>query len=273
MQTDEGHRSRDVIDARGRAGGVGGGTAFALLRLGARFGWKGIAVALVALGGLYALNIVGSGVFGPDTGDHAEEFDRVSAVLDDVQASWDTAMPGYAHAQLVVFRGSTPTGCGYGNAATGPFYCPEDQRVYIDLAFFDALAARFGAPGDFAQAYVVAHEVGHHVQHLTGADRRAERGADGAGGAQVRLELQADCYAGVWAKSAAERRLLDPGDLDEGLRAAAAIGDDVLQRSSTGVVRPDAFTHGTSEQRVRWLRAGYDAGDPSACDTFGASRL
>lgn len=273
MKYDEGHRSRDVIDARGRSGGPSGGTVFTLLRIGSMFGWKGIAVAVVAIGGLYAFNFVGSTLVGPGTADHAEEFDRVSSVLDDVQGTWDAVMPGYVHTQLVVFRDSTPTGCGYGSAATGPFYCPQDQRVYIDLSFYDALAARFGAPGDFAQAYVVAHEVGHHVQHLTGTDRRVGRGDQGDGGAQVRLELQADCFAGVWARSAQQRGVLDPGDLDEGLRAAAAIGDDTLQRRSDGVVRPDGFTHGTSEQRVRWLRTGFESGDPAACDTFAATRL
>jgi hypothetical protein len=182
----------------------------------------------------------------------------------------------YQKPTVTVFPGGTTTGCGYGQAAMGPFYCPADQHVYLDLAFFDELGRRFGAPGDFAAAYVIAHEVGHHVQHLTGATRQAQRmGASGPTSGSVRLELQADCYAGVWAARANQRMqqqrgrpLLEPGDVEEGLAAANAIGDDTLQRQTQGRVAPDSFTHGSSEQRVRWFRKGLQTGNPDACDTF-----
>ncbi|HEX8568821.1 MAG TPA: neutral zinc metallopeptidase [Caulobacteraceae bacterium] len=178
--------------------------------------------------------------------------------------------------RLVTFRGQTQTACGGGQAAMGPFYCPPDRSVYIDLQFFNELETRFQAGGDFAQAYVIAHEVGHHVQNLTGANARANRmGASGPTSGSVRLELQADCYAGVWAnfanhQSVAQRGypLLEPGDVEEGLTAANAIGDDTLQRQSGGRVAPDSFTHGSSVQRVRWFRRGLEAGNPDACDTF-----
>jgi predicted metalloprotease len=172
----------------------------------------------------------------------------------------------------VVFRGSTRTGCGIGSAATGPFYCPADERVYIDLSFYQELSQRFGAPGDFAQAYVLAHEVGHHVQHLLGIDRQVQQLAQRDPGQRnelsIRQELQADCFAGVWAHSVYERDLMDTGDIDEGLRAAAAIGDDRIQEKTTGRVSPETWTHGSAEQRSRWLRRGFESGDPNECDTF-----
>jgi hypothetical protein len=172
----------------------------------------------------------------------------------------------------VVFRGSTNTGCGTGSAATGPFYCPLDERIYIDLSFYNELSSRFGASGDFAQAYVLAHEVGHHVQHLLGIDeqvrQQAQRDPDQRNDLSVRQELQADCFAGVWAHSVYERQLLDDGDLDEGLTAAAAIGDDRIQEQTTGRINPESWTHGSSEQRARWLRRGYESGNPEDCDTF-----
>ncbi|HUP21055.1 MAG TPA: neutral zinc metallopeptidase, partial [Gemmatimonadota bacterium] len=156
----------------------------------------------------------------------------------------------------------------------GPFYCPRDQQVYIDLDFFRQLRQRFAAPGDFAQAYVIAHEVGHHIQHLTGAMEGFDGYAEsGPGSAAVRMELQADCYAGVWAHEQGQRGFLEAGDIEEALTAAAAIGDDNLQRQTQGTVVPESFTHGTADQRVRWFRAGYDAGDPDDCDTFGARAL
>jgi predicted metalloprotease len=187
----------------------------------------------------------------------------------------------YRAPTLVVFRGSTQTACGAGQAAMGPFYCPADQKAYLDLAFFDELASRFGAPGDFAAAYVIAHEIGHHVQNLTGANREAQRlGARGEESGSVRLELQADCYAGVWAARANARNqaqngraLLETGDVEEGLQAANAIGDDTLQRQSSGRVAPDSFTHGSSAQRIRWFRTGLESGDPASCDTFNARSL
>ncbi|HEU4629359.1 MAG TPA: neutral zinc metallopeptidase, partial [Gemmatimonadaceae bacterium] len=177
----------------------------------------------------------------------------------------------YQDATLVLFRNAVQSGCGSAQSAMGPFYCPLDEKVYIDLGFYDDLRARFGAPGDFAQAYVLAHELGHHVQHLLGIDqqvRQAQQSNPGEGNElSVRLELQADCLAGVWGYHA--RNLLEPGDIEEGLNAAAAIGDDRLQRQSGTGVHPESFTHGTSAQRVSWLRRGLESGDPNACDTFG----
>ena len=182
----------------------------------------------------------------------------------------------YRKPTVTIYPGGTQTACGQGQAAMGPFYCPADEHVYLDFQFFDELEQRFNAAGDFAQAYVIAHEIGHHVQHLTGANQRAQRlGARGETSGSVRLELQADCYAGVWAARANQRNvaqngrpLLEPGDVEEGLTAANAIGDDTLQRQTQGRVAPDSFTHGSSAQRVRWFRIGLESGDPNACDTF-----
>ena len=185
----------------------------------------------------------------------------------------------YEDPRLVLFTGSVRSACGFGSAATGPFYCPPDQKVYLDLSFFDELAQRFGAPGDFAQAYVIAHEVGHHVQNLLGiADKvtRLQRQASQTEGnaLSVRVELQADCLAGVWGYHAKQdRNLIEPGDFESGLRAASAIGDDRLQRQSQGSVQPETWTHGSSEQRASWLRRGLESGDPKVCDTFTDSRL
>jgi uncharacterized protein len=204
----------------------------------------------------------------------------VGAVLGDTEDTWKSifAKQGrvYEEPVLVLFDGSVRSACGLASAAVGPFYCPSDHRLYLDLSFFRELAQRFGAPGDFAQAYVVAHEVGHHVQTLLGISDQVQRGqASGRANPNelsVRMELQADCFAGVWGHHAAGRQLLDPGDAEEGLRAAAAIGDDRLQRQGQGYVAPESFTHGSSEQRVSWLRRGLEAGDPNACNTFGSTR-
>ena len=205
-----------------------------------------------------------------------KEVEFVSFVLDDVQATWaklfQSGGRGWQNAKLVLFRDATETACGFGETASGPFYCPGDRKVYIDLGFYEELQTRFGAPGDFAQAYVLAHEIGHHVQNLMGTDARvrqlqqSNRGA--ANALSVRLELQADCYAGVWANSTANRKILDQGDVEEGLTAAAAVGDDRLQRLSTGRVNPDAFTHGSSRERMDWFQRGYQSGRSDACDTF-----
>jgi predicted metalloprotease len=279
MQWDRGHESRDVDDERGRrsvGGGMGAGSIISLFRFASMFGWKGIVVAGVLVGGAFvATNVAGLLPAAAPDATSDERLHFVSFVLDDVQASWDAAIPGYHHAKLVVFRNQYPTACGRGEAAMGPFYCPNDQQVYIDLAFYDELSNRFGAPGDFAEAYVVAHEVGHHVQHLQGLDRKVPQNgrAQGASGPSVRLELQADCFAGVWAASAQKRGVLDAGDLQEGLRAATAIGDDRLQQEGQGRVVPDSFTHGTSEQRSSWLKRGYDGGSIGSCDTWTANPL
>jgi hypothetical protein len=204
-------------------------------------------------------------------------------VLADTEDTWSAILPKYGvqyvEPKLVFFTGMVASACGTAQSAVGPFYCPLDQKVYLDMSFYDELSSRFGAPGDFAQAYVVAHEVGHHVQYLMGIAKQVNEAqqrmskAD-ANALSVRMELQADCFAGVWAKNAAQsRQLLEAGDVEEGLRAASAIGDDRLQKQAQGYVVPDAFTHGSSEQRVRWFRRGLETGTPEACDTFAAQAL
>ena len=209
--------------------------------------------------------------------------EMTAVVLADTEETWNAILPQYGvqyvEPTLVLFDGVVQSGCGTAESAMGPFYCPADQKVYIDMSFYNDLSQRFGAPGDFAQAYVIAHEVGHHVQNLVGTAEKvhaAQQRADKvqANELSVRMELQADCYAGVWAHHAARsRQLLEAGDVEEGLNAASAIGDDRLQRMSQGRVVPDAFTHGSSEQRVRWFRKGMETGSLEACDTFSARQL
>jgi predicted metalloprotease len=195
------------------------------------------------------------------------------ATFNDAQKFWSDTMPDrYRDAKLVLFWDETRSGCGEASAQTGPFYCPADQKVYIDLGFYRELARRFGAPGDFAQAYVIAHEVGHHVQKLVGLSDKVQglmqRDPSQRNSLSVRLELQADCYAGVWGHSAAQRKMLEPGDVEEGLRAAAAVGDDKLQQMAGRRVAPETFTHGSAADRSRWFRRGFDRGTPDQCDTF-----
>ena len=208
----------------------------------------------------------------------------VGAVVGSTEDVWRQQLPAQLNKQyqdptLVLFSGATQTECGVGQSAMGPFYCPADRKVYIDLSFYDDLARRFKAPGDFAQAYVVAHEVGHHIQNILGissemARMRRQVSETEYNQLSVKVELQADCFAGVWAFHANQaRRILEPGDLEEALAAAAAIGDDRLQKQARGVIVPDSFTHGSSEQRVRWFRRGFDTGQMRDCDTFNASRL
>ena len=202
----------------------------------------------------------------------------VGAILGDTEDVWNAIFAAngsdYQEPVLTLFSGAVNSGCGSASSAVGPFYCPVDQGVYLDMSFFQDLSDRFGAPGDFAAAYVIAHEVGHHVQNLTGVSDRVRNAQQSMGQADanalsVRVELQADCYAGLWANHAqAQRQIIEPGDIEEGLTAAAAIGDDRLQRESGGSVVPESFTHGTSEQRARWFRRGYETGDPAQCDTF-----
>lgn len=202
--------------------------------------------------------------------------DFVTFVLNDTQSTWSQILPQqgvpYRHAKLVLYRDSYPSACGAAQSATGPFYCPEDEKVYIDLGFYNELKQRFGAPGEFAEAYVLAHEIGHHVQKLLGIEGKVrqaqEQNPQSANQLSVRLELQADCFAGVWGHSTQQRNLLDPGDVDSGLQAAAAVGDDRLQRMSRGTVNPETFTHGSSAQRTEWFQRGFQDGTIAACNTF-----
>ena len=202
----------------------------------------------------------------------------VETILADTEDAWKEVFAEmgkrYPEPKLVMFTGAVQSACGTAQAAMGPFYCPGDQKVYIDLAFYREMKRKFKAPGDFAQAYVIAHEVGHHVQHLLGIDKKVGRDRKGADSAAVRLELQADCFAGVWAnRTQRARQFLEEGDIEEALTAATAIGDDAMQRRSSGVVRPDSFTHGSSGQRVRWFKKGIIGGKINSCDTFSAASL
>ena len=286
--------SSQVEDRRGQ-GGLGGGMGFPGGKMaGGGLGIVGLIIALL-LGG-NVLGGGGSGGFGVDPGldpfdgtsrpsgngldgapsadDQTAEF--VTFVVEDVQQSWEeqfrAAGKRYEVTTLVLFEDGVQTACGAASSATGPFYCPPDRKVYLDLGFFRELATRFGAPGDFAQAYVVAHEFGHHVQNLLGINdqvRQAQqRNPDDANELSVLLELQADCFAGVWAHSAYQDELLEAGDLEEGLDAAAGVGDDRIQKQSSGRVDHESFTHGSSAQRMEWFRKGYESGEPSSCDTF-----
>jgi len=280
MRLTPGGDSPDVEDMRGQSGG-----GFRLP--GGRFGLGGIIVLLV-LSLIFKRNFlslagIGTGADSASSGPVAASPEEeklkqfISRVLDDVQATWDTLLPqqtgtAYEHAKLLLFRDEYQSACGAAESATGPFYCPGDHKVYIDLGFYQELAQRFGAPGDFAQAYVLAHEIGHHVQLLLGTEAKVRRlqasHPDQGNALSVALELQADCYAGVWGSSAARRGELDSGDVEEGLNAAAAVGDDRLQRMSTGHVSPEAFTHGSSEQRSHWFRQGMTTGQVKACETI-----
>ena len=290
----EGNRQSDnVEDARG--GGAAGGRG---VRIGGRgLGLGTVVIALLA-GWAFGINpltvlslLSGDGPLvtqqapapatAPPPGDRMAAF--VSTVLADTEDVWRDQFrrmgTQYSEPKLRLFRGVEPTACGTGQAAMGPFYCPADRKVYIDLSFYDQLARGMGAPGEFAQAYVIAHEVGHHVQNLMGITAQVDRLRGRASVAEqnemsVRLELQADCFAGVWAFHAnQQRRILEPGDVEAGLNAAAQIGDDTLQRKARGTVVPESFTHGTSRQRQAWLRRGLQTGDVRECNTFGAKTL
>lgn len=285
-------RSRNIEDRRGqrpayrRAAPLGCGGLILVLVLSWALGLDPLQM-LVSVGGGGgggpAFETVPPPSSGPVPSSAQEEqlVQFVSFVLDDAQAGWAVELPRhgvpYRDAKLVLFRDAVESGCGFGSAATGPFYCPADEKVYIDLSFYEELRSRFGASGDFAQAYVLAHEVGHHVQNISGIERKVRQlqSSDprASNQLQVLMELQADCFAGLWGYSTAQRDILEAGDVEEGLNAAAAIGDDRIQRMSRGHVNPDAFTHGSSAQRVEWFRRGLTTGDFEACDTFGAAGL
>ena len=293
-------QSGNVEDRRGMAAGGfgGGGGLLRLLPMAVRFlGFKGTLVAAVLVGGylLFTGNLgvlTGTGgLTGSDgspqgglvaqSAEERELVDFVSVVLADTEDTWHELFrqqgARYEEPTLVLFRNAVDSACGLGQSAMGPFYCPADNRLYIDLSFYNELKHRFQAPGDFAQAYVIAHEVGHHVQNLLGVSKKVQQAQNALSEANrnalsVRLELQADCLAGVWAHHAqAARQLLEEGDVEEGLNAASAIGDDRLQKQARGSVSPDSFTHGSSAQRVQWFRTGLQQGQVGACDTFSVA--
>jgi predicted metalloprotease len=296
MKWRPGKRSADIEDRRSAGGGFGGGgMPIPMGRLGG--GGIGTIIVLVIV---YLLFVKGGGDGGgfnvpdptsafpqvpqsgtgnnsvPGSPDEEKEVQFVGFVQGDAQDFWQqqfqTAGKPYQRAKLALFRNQVQSGCGLASSATGPFYCPLDQKVYLDLGFFDELNQRFKAPGDFAQAYVIAHELGHHVQQQLGIERnvrqQSQSNPDDANPLSVRLELQADCLAGVWARSTYDRGILESGDLQEGLTAAAAVGDDRIQQQTQGRIDPESFTHGTSEQRDHWLQTGFDSGRIEACETF-----
>jgi predicted metalloprotease len=299
-------QSGNIEDLRGRpSGGLGGFPRMRLPGAGGPFGGGfgprsrlGGALGLIVI--VVVILLSSSDLFGPsrdaaiddrtlppgETGapgasDELREF--IAVVLADTEDVWHELFQelgaSYEEPTLVLFSGDVGSGCGFAEAATGPFYCPADRKIYLDLGFYRALRERFGAPGDFAQAYVLAHEVGHHVQNLMGvmdevAGARSGLGQEGQNALSVRVELQADCFAGLWAHHADRtKRILEPGDIDEALAAAAAVGDDRIQEQTRGYVEPESFAHGTAEQRARWFHRGFEQGGLRACDTFSASNL
>jgi predicted metalloprotease len=271
---DEG-RSSNLEDRRGFGGRAGmgiGGTAV-LLILSLIFGrnfFEDVPATTVTQS---------NGALSPsDSATEEPEVRFVSFVFDDAQSTWRRILPTYGatyhDARIVLFRGATNTGCGTGQTAMGPFYCPLDEKVYIDLEFYDELKTKFGASGDFAQAYVIAHELGHHVQKILGTDAKVRRAQQAdpsvANALSVRMELQADCYAGVWGHDTQQRKVLEQGDVEEGLNAAASVGDDRIQQRTKGRVNMESFTHGSAAQRASWFKKGFDSGDPRSCDTFSS---
>ena len=280
----QGRRASTRVDDRrgmrmgGRPMGIGCGGLVVVIVLTMLLGGDPRQI-LQILGGMESVSVDQPGAGGADqpSGPPTDELGQFAAVvLADTEDTWNQLLAGrYQEPTLVLFSGAVQSACGFGSAAVGPFYCPPDRQVYLDLSFFHDLEQRFGAPGDFAQAYVIAHEVGHHVQNVLGisdevrAAQQAARSQEEANALSVRLELQADCFAGVWGHHAQRRQLLEPGDLEEGMTAAAAIGDDRIQSRTQGHVVPESFTHGSSEQRVEWFERGLSSGDPNACATFG----
>jgi len=283
MRWTPGGESQDIEDRRDDSGG-GGGFGFGGMHMGVGGFLLLLVLSLVFKRNFLSLAGVGTmdsptTVSRPDTArDQREQplVQFVSFVLDDTQKTWAQILSQqgvpYRHAKLVLFRDSIDSACGMAQSASGPFYCPGDEKVYIDLSFYDELRQRFGVPGEFAEAYVLAHEIGHHIQKLAGIESKVhaaqERNPGAANQLSVRLELQADCFAGVWGHSTDERKLLDPNEVQEGLNAAAAVGDDRLQRMSGNSVNPETFTHGSSQQRMDWFQRGFTTGDMSQCNTF-----
>ena len=290
MKLDDSRRSDNVEDDRGDGGGGGGGIRGIHLGLGGTVlvlvvgYFMGVSpstlLGLLNGGGSQVTAQQGTPASAVPADANDPQVDFVRAILGETEDVWGTYFRNmgrsYVRPKLVLFSGQVSSACGFASAAAGPFYCPGDQKVYIDLSFYRQLATEFGAPGDFARAYVIAHEVGHHVQNLLGitgkADQAEQRaGRVGANRVSVQIELQADCFAGVWAAQANNaRKILEPGDLEQGLKAASSVGDDTLQKREQGTVVPDSFTHGTSAQRVGWFRRGFESGKIDNCDTFSA---
>lgn len=285
MRWENGRRSDNIEDRRGmrvgKKGMAGGGIGAIVLALVAMYFGVDPSVVLNQAGNLAPTQTEQQqATFSPEE-ERLKEF--MSVVLADTEDVWGTLFSGsgqqYVQPKLVLFSGSVQSACGFAEAAMGPFYCPGDQKLYLDMSFFNDLAKRHDAPGDFAQAYVVAHEVGHHVQTLLGVSKQVHAARQRAGEAegnalQVRMELQADCFAGVWTHHANKaRQILEPGDTEEALAAAAGVGDDRLQQQARGYVVPESFTHGSSAQRMRWFSRGMQGGNPSQCDTFKATQL
>lgn len=297
MQWTPGESGDDVEDRRSESGGGGGsgsgGSGFGGIHLGiGGFIVVGL-LSLVFHQNFFALLSGGGGGGGSapvtrsapqsplQSQQEGTEVEFVKSVLNDVQRNWDKVLPQtergtpYRHAKLVLFRDSFPSACGEAQSAIGPFYCPGDEKVYLDLSFFQELKQKYGAPGEFAEAYVIAHELGHHVQKILGTEAKVQnlmhQNPAASNQLSVRLELQADCYAGVWANSSQQRQKIDQNDIKQGLQAAAAVGDDRLQKMATGRVSPESFTHGSSAQRMQWFTTGLQAGDPNACNTFSGS--
>jgi predicted metalloprotease len=288
MKWNRGPMSQNIEDQRGQGGGrrPGGGM---------RLGVGGMVLLLILsvvfkrdffslVGGADGLpaGVPAGADLSPEAQAHEDSLaGLMSAVLDSAQGEWAVLLPRlgvqYRPARLVLFRDAVQSACGFAESATGPFYCPGNERVYIDLGFYDELTSRFGAAGDFAQAYVLAHEIGHHVQNLLGIEQQVRqaqrRRPDSQNDLSVRMELQADCFAGLWGASYQAKGGLEAGDLEEGMRAAAAVGDDRIQKMAQGYVNPEGFTHGSSEQRQRWFNRGFRTGDPKQCDTFSAPSL
>ena len=286
MRIDDQRGSENIEDRRGMGparigkGGLGIGTIVLALAVGYFTGVNPLTI-LNLLTGVQSMTETSAPSKSGPVGAPQDQLGRfASIVLADTETTWRNLLgPQYEDPRMVLFSGAVQSACGTTSSAVGPFYCPNDRRVYLDLAFFDEMAHRFGATGDFAQAYVIAHEVGHHVQNLLGVAEKVHRlrrqVSEVEGNAlAVRMELQADCYAGIWGHHAKrERNLIEPGDFEEGLRAAAAIGDDQMQKMSRGHVQPETWTHGSSEQRMTWLKRGLESGDPAVCNTFDMKRL
>ncbi len=282
MKWEDRGRSRNLEDRRGRGGvGRGVGRAGGAIPLG--IGGLILVFAISAITGVDILSLLGMGSAPTSAPPSQQELQAeeeqvrfVSFVLDDVQGYWQQTFQQsglqYPAATLVLYRDAVESGCGVAPAATGPFYCPTDQNVYLDLSFFDQLSTRYGAPGEFAQAYVIAHELGHHVQNVLGTLAMSQRSQQTEPGSanemSVATELQADCYAGIWAAHADAQGIMERGDLEAGLTAAAAVGDDTLAQRSGRIPNQETFTHGSADQRTSWFATGFDTGDPNACDTF-----